>query len=220
MLRSTFAVLKKTIATQKNRFNAFDDRLDAWADRHWPVLSILGYALSFVLLFGGVALHAYESGLAHAIGVQCGPIGRTNPGFEYGTAVLCGGAAILFVKLYARLTAGVQRTFIDPFKYVRPEPSTKEVARWAASLHCLIGIALFFAMAGIAKEQIPGRFEVQVGMHGSLEMLLGWWVGGLTVLRFFWPKYPRGGSYTRDHAADARRTYDAELKTRGIIDER
>ena len=71
-----------------------------------------------------------------------------------------------------------------------------------------------------ATAQIPGRFEVHVGMHGSLEMLLGWWVGGLTVLRFFWPKYPRGGSYTRDHAADARRTYDAELKTRGIIDER
>jgi hypothetical protein len=205
MLCSTFANIKKTFATLKKRFVAFDERLDALADRHWPILSVLGYALSFVLLFGGVALHAYESGLTHAAGARCGPICRTTPGFEYAAAALCGGVAILFVKLYAELTAGVRRTFIDPFKFVRPEPPTKEVARWAAYLHCLIGIALFLAMAGFAKEQIPGRFEARLGSLGSLEMLLGWWVGGLAVLRFFWPKYPRDGRFTCDHATDARR---------------
>jgi len=152
-----------------------------------------------------VALHAFDSGLAHAAGVRCGPICLATPGFEHVAAAMCGGAAILFVKLYARLTSTVQRTFIDPFKHVRPEPPAREVARWAARLHVLIGIALFLAMAGLAKAQIPGRFQATLGGLGSLEMVLGWWVGGLAVLRFFWPKYPRGGSFTRDHAVDARR---------------
>jgi hypothetical protein len=51
-------------------FLAFDERLDAWAERHRPVLSAVGYALSFVMLFGAVALHAYESGLAHVAQVR------------------------------------------------------------------------------------------------------------------------------------------------------
>jgi hypothetical protein len=50
MLRSTFAVLKKTIATQKNRFNAFDERLDAWADRHWPVVGIENLSTAIVVM--------------------------------------------------------------------------------------------------------------------------------------------------------------------------
>jgi hypothetical protein len=57
-------------------------------------------------------------------------------------------------------------------------------------LHCLIEIAIFLAMTGIAKEQIPGRFEVHLGSRGSLKMLPGWWVGGHAVLRLLWPKYP------------------------------
>jgi hypothetical protein len=145
MYCATFAAIKK-------RFEAFDERLDAWADRHWRVLSVFGTRLSFVMLFGGVALHAYESGLAHAVGVWCGPICLATPGFEYVAAAMCGGAVILFVKLYARLTSAVQRTFIDPFKYVRPEPPAREVARWAGCLHVLIGIAIFLAMAGLAGE--------------------------------------------------------------------
>jgi hypothetical protein len=197
MLQSTFANVKKMLATLKSRFDALDDQLDVWANRHWPVLSVLGYALSFVLLFGGVALHAYESGLAHSSGVRCGPICRTTPGFEYAAAAVCGGAAILFVKLYATLASAVQRRLIDPLKFVRPEPPTKEAARWAKFLHCLIGIALFLAMVAFTKEQIPGSYKVQIGTPGALEMLLGWWVGGLVVLRFFWPKYPRGGNYAR-----------------------
>jgi hypothetical protein len=218
MLRSTFATLKNRFATLKQRFVAFDERLDAWADRHWPALSTIGYALSFVLLFGGVALHAYGSGLAHAAAVRCGSVCSATRGYGFMAAAICGGAAILFVKLYAGLTSAVRRRFFDPFKFVRPEPPTKQVARWAAVLHCLIGIALFIAMAGLAKVPISGRlfettleipkwrFEATLGDHGFLEMALGWWVGGLSVLRFFWPTYPRGGSFTRDHAAGARRT--------------
>ena len=69
-----------------------------------------------------------RGGLAHAAGVRCGPICLATPGFEHVAAAMCGGAAILFVKLYAGLTSAVQRTFIDPFKHVRPEPP-KEQAR-------------------------------------------------------------------------------------------
>jgi hypothetical protein len=36
-------------------------------------------------------------------GVRCGPICLATPGFEY-------------------VAAAMQRTFIDPFKYVGPEP--------------------------------------------------------------------------------------------------
>jgi hypothetical protein len=142
------------------------------------------------MLFGAVALHAYQTGL--------GPCRR---------AVRRG--AILYVKLYAGLDSTVQRRLFDPLKYVRPEPPAKNVARWAAVLHVLLGFAVFLAIASLAKVQIPGRFfettlqtphgfKVSIGDAGSLEMVLGWWVGGLAVLRFFWPTYPRGGRYTRD----------------------
>jgi hypothetical protein len=175
------------LATLKQRFDAFDGRLDAWAERHWPVLSVLGTTLSVVLLFGGVALHAVQSGFAHAAALRCGPLCLTAPGFESMAAVLCGGAAIVFVRLYAALTSTVQRRVFEPFKYVRPEPPTRQVARWAAVLHCLIGIGLLLAMAGLAKEQIPGRFKANLGGLGTFEMFPGWWVGGPAVLRFFWP---------------------------------
>jgi len=205
----TFAALKNRMATLKKRFDTFDDRLDAWANRHWPFLSAIGITLSFAMLFGAVALHAYQSGLAHAAGLRCGPLCLAAPGFDYAAAALCGGAAILYVKLYAGLASTVQRRVFDPLKYVRPEPPAKKVARWAAVLHVLLGFAVFLAMAVFAKMQIPGRlfemtletprgFKVTLGESGGLEMVLGWWVGGLAVLRFFWPAYPRGGSYTRD----------------------
>ncbi len=49
-----------------------DPWLDAQAEPHRPQLRRLGYALSFVLLFGGVASHALQSGFARTAVAQCG----------------------------------------------------------------------------------------------------------------------------------------------------
>jgi hypothetical protein len=148
-------------------FAAIWKRLEAWTDRRLPVLSAIGYALSFVMLFGAVTLAAYESGLAHAAGALCVPICLATHGFEYVTAAMWGGAAILFVKLYARLAAAVQRVFVDPFEFVRPEPlKPGEVVNWAVVLHMLIGMALFVAIAGFEETKT----------NAAMELVIGWWV--------------------------------------------
>src|SRR4051812_1035701 len=108
--------IQETRAGLRQRFDAFDARLDAWRDRHRMMLRALGNAWCFVLLFGGVTVHAYESGFARTLAVRC----LDAPGWEGATATLCGWAAILLVKVYARLTSEAQRAFVDPFKFVRP----------------------------------------------------------------------------------------------------
>jgi hypothetical protein len=209
MPRSLLAGIKTTRAAVKQRFNAFDDRLDAWAAPHRPVLRVLGYTLSFALLSGGVALHAFETGFAGVAAVRCGPACAVIPGFEYVGAILCGAAAILFVQLYAKLTAAVQRIVFDQFRYIRPEPPPADVSRWAVMLHVLIGLVAFFAIAGIGKVLAPApldallemslespKHHVSLGSHALLELVVGWWIGGRGVLGFFWSKYRRATGFT------------------------
>jgi len=46
---------------------AFWKSLQGWAERNWPLLSALGYALAFAVMLGGIALAAYTAGF----GVRC-----------------------------------------------------------------------------------------------------------------------------------------------------
>jgi hypothetical protein len=178
-------------------YDAFDKWLDAKAARHRPLLTVLGTALCFVLLFGGVAVHAYESGFAEAAAGKCGAQCLALPGYKYLAAAMCGAAAIVFVKLYARLTSEAQRVTADPFKFVRPEPPSTKVPFWVVALHVLIGLVLFGTMAVLGQEQTPVRVVINLRDYGTLALILGWWIGGRGVLGFFWAKLPRGGGYTR-----------------------
>jgi hypothetical protein len=209
MLRLLLADIKKTRAALKGRFDAFDGRLDAWAAGHAPVLRVLGTTLSFVLLSGGVALHALQTDFAAVATARCGPACTAVPGSDYVAAILCGAVAIIFVQLYAKLTAAAQRVFIDRFRYVRPEPPPADVSRWAVMLHVLIGLVIFFVIAGIGKIRTPApldalfemsmespRYRVSLGSHALLELVLGWWIGGRGVLGFFWSKYRHATGFT------------------------
>jgi uncharacterized membrane protein YuzA (DUF378 family) len=179
------------------------DVIDRWLDEqaapYWPKLRRPGYMLSFALLFGGVALHAFQSGLARTAVMQCGSA-CTAPGLVYVVAALCGVAAVLFVIVYAAIAETAQLAFVDSWKHVRPGPPPQDVARWASVLYALIGLAVFvaiaaFAEAGAAHGQtghtsmtLEGRegFRVTLGGQALLELLLGWWLGGLALLKFFW----------------------------------
>ena len=199
-------MLRRTFAAAKRRFDAIDDRLDAWAARHRPVLRVLGYTLGFALLSGGVALHAFQTGFAHVATLKCGPACTGVPGIDMLAAIACGAGAILFVQLYAWLTATIQRVAFDQFKYVRPEPPPARVARWAVVVHVLIGLVMFFTIAGIGKVQTPAAldrlFEMTTGSGvtlGSLalsEWFFGWWIAGRSVLNFFWSRYRRARGFT------------------------
>jgi len=57
---------------RREDFIAIDEWLDAIAERHCAPLSRIGIASSFVLLFCGVAAHAYESGFVQRIAARCG----------------------------------------------------------------------------------------------------------------------------------------------------
>src|SRR5262249_29116874 len=52
------------------------DVIDGWLDEqvapHRPKLRRPGYALCFAVLFGGVALHAFQTGFARTAAMQCG----------------------------------------------------------------------------------------------------------------------------------------------------
>jgi hypothetical protein len=186
-------------------FEAFDQRLDDWAAGHRPLLGVLRTALWFVLLFGGVGTHAYESGFADAAAATCGAPCLSVPGIKYLAAAACGAAAILFVALYARLTSELQRVTADPWKFVRPEPPGTKVPFWVAALHVLLGLVLFGAMAVLGQEQPPGRFVINLRDCGTLALIFGWWIGGRGILRFFWAKLPRGGGFTHERSVAARR---------------
>jgi hypothetical protein len=209
MLRPLLANIRSTHAALKARFDAFDDRLDGWAAPHWPVLRLLGHTLSFALLSGSVALHAFQTGFAHVAATRCGAACTAVPGFDTIAAIACGAGAILFVQLYARLTAAVQRVAFDQFKYVRPEPPPAQVARWAMVVHVLIGLVVFFTIAGIEKVRTPmpmdALFEmtaespnvrISLGSLAMSEWFFGWWIAGHSVLNFFWSRYRRATGFT------------------------
>jgi hypothetical protein len=172
-----------------------------------PLINRLGYLVSFALLFDGVALHAYESGVGSVAGAQCGP-SCAAPGFALFIAALCGAGAIVFVALYALLTEAAKRAFIDSWKHVRPIPLPPELPRSVVVLHVIIGFAVFFAIAAVGNMattygQPLGQtywafdlnrslsieangFRVVLSANALLELALGWWIGGTMVLKFFW----------------------------------
>jgi hypothetical protein len=179
--------------------DVIDRWLDAQAEPHWPQLRRFGYALSFALLFGGVAWHALQSGFARTAVAQCGSA-CAAPGSVHLAAALCGVAAILFVMIYAAVAEALQRALVDSWKHVRPGPPPPRVARWAAVLYALIGPAVFLAIAGFAEPSAAHepagdtymRFSSRAGFRAHLDgqamlaLLLGWWIGGLALLRLFW----------------------------------
>jgi len=166
---------------------------------HRLLLTRLGYAASFALLFGGVALHAYTYGFSLAVVAQCGSA-CAGLGFLAFSAVLCGVGAVLFVMVYATIAEATQFVVIDSWKHVRPGPPPPEVPVWVVALHILVGLVVFFAIRAFveispAKETLgntwmsvygPGGKEVTLSGSAMFRMTFGWWIGGAGVLKFFW----------------------------------
>jgi hypothetical protein len=188
-----FRVLEYFFARQNDpaapsAFAMIDDALDRWAEPHQPLLRALGVMLGFVALSGGVALHAFHSGFAETIAPRVMPVA---------TATGCGVLAIVFAYLFVAVTLAAQRALIDPWRYVRPEPPSRDIERWPLWAFALIGIALFIMMSFIGQEQAAGsstvsiqgeRFKVEIGSISLLALLFGWGWGGYRVLRWFWAK--------------------------------
>jgi uncharacterized membrane protein YuzA (DUF378 family) len=179
--------------------NIIDRWLEEQAAPHWPKLRRLGHMLSFPLLFGAIALHALQSGFARTAVVQCGSACAAT-GFVYLVAALCGVAAILFVIIYAAIAETAQLVFVDSWKHVRPGPPPQGVAGWASVLYALIGLVVFFAIAAFAETPTGHRQaghtvatrDVTLGGQALLELLLGWWIGGVALLRLFWRRRRAG----------------------------
>jgi hypothetical protein len=166
---------------------------------HRPLLTRLGYAVSFALLFGGVALHAYGYGLSLAGIAQCG-VACTGPGFLAFSAVLCGLGAVLLVMVYATIAEAAQFILVDSWKHVRPGPPPPEMPVWVVALHILVGLVVFFAIGAFveispAKLTLDNTWTSVYGPGGTVatlsgwamfRMTLGWWIGGAGVLKFFW----------------------------------
>ena len=121
---------------------AFWKSVETWAGRRWPLLSALGYALAFAILFGGVALAAYTSDFA-------GPV----------IALACGAVAVWLVKLYARLVRPVQR-LID--RLHPPEPGEAAtpgtVPGWAFAVYMFSSWKRASARVHgpITRQSVPG----------------------------------------------------------------
>jgi hypothetical protein len=136
--------------------------LEAWADQHRRIISLIGYTLSFVLLFGGMALAAYHGGLAYYFGSLCGPTCLAIPVSEYVIAAMCGGAAILAAKLYARFVTSIGQT----------------VAKLHDYAFNFIGLGFFLILGAFEKQH--GGTQTRV----LLEFMFGWW-GAIFVVQFF-----------------------------------
>jgi hypothetical protein len=175
------------------------DWLAERAAPHRSLLSRLGYAVGFALLFGGVALHAYTYGFSLAGVAQCGAA-CAGPGFIALSALLCGAGAVLFVMVYAAVAEAAQHVLVDSWKHVRPGPPPREMPVWVVALHILVGLVVFFAIGAFveispAKETLGNAWMSVQGSGGKVvtlsgsamfRMTLGWWIGGTGVLKFFW----------------------------------
>ena len=106
-------------------------------------------------------------------------------------AAACGAAAVLFVIVYTRLMLAAQRVLIDPIKFVRPGPKPETAAKWVTVLHVILGFILLFVMTGVGQMQIPGTLTISGDAPEGAGLLLGWWLGGGIVLRFFWARWRR-----------------------------
>jgi hypothetical protein len=51
------------------------------------------------------------------------------------------------------------------------------------------------ALFEMAMES-PKGFRVSLGGHATLELILGWWIGGRGVLGLFWSRYRRARGFT------------------------
>ena len=163
-------------------FIAIDEWFDAIAARHWPLLRRLGYALALVLLFAGVAAHAYKSSLAQRLAARCGCAPLSAPVIT----ALSGVAAVLFVFLYTRLVAAAHRILINSWKHVRPGPPPSRAPRWTVVLHVLIGLVVFFWMATVRTPD--GVYHANIDFYGGLGLIFGWWISGRALLDLFWPR--------------------------------
>ena len=195
-----FNVLKYVFARQNDpstpsAFATIDEALDRWAEPHQPLLRALGTALGFVALAGGVALHAFNSGYAGTIALR--HAGSNTTTTQIAIAAGCGVAAIVLAWLYVAVTLAAQRAFIDPWRYVRPEPPSRKIERWPLWIFVPIAIVLFFMMSLIGNEQATGsgtmriegdRLKIEIGSISLLALLFGWGWGGYRVLRWFWAK--------------------------------
>jgi hypothetical protein len=159
--------------------NAVQARLD----RHTPMLRAAVRALSFATLFGGAALAAYHSGLAHAAGALCGPVCAAIPGLDHVMAAAAGGAAVLAVRLYAaasRTLAGVFAVLVarresKPSELSEPEPLTLRVQKAVSLLYGLIGIALGLTIGVLGKG---------TQSHAAFEFWVGWTMGAAACWNF------------------------------------
>jgi hypothetical protein len=166
---------------------------------HRPLLTRLGYAVSFALLFGGVALHACRYGFSLAGVAQCGAA-CTGPAFLVFSALLCGVGAVLFVMVYATVAEATQFALVDSWKHVRPGPPPPEMPVWVVALHILVGLVVFFAIGAFVEisppsqtlgntwmsVEGPGGKVVTLSGSAMFRMTLAWWIGGVGVLKFFW----------------------------------
>ena len=116
---------------------------------------------------------------------------------QIAVAAGCGVAAIVFARLYVAITLAAQRAFIDPWRYVRPEPPSRKIERWPLWIFVPIAIVVFFMMSVIGNEQATGtgtlmiegkRSKIEIGSISLLAFIFGWGWGGYRVLRWFWAK--------------------------------
>ena len=170
-------------------------RSAGWQSRIGRCWRQLKTALGFAALAGGVALHAFYSGFAGTVALRQAGSG-TMP-TQIAVAIGCGVLAAVFAHLYVAIALAAQRALIDPWKYVRPEPPSRDIERWPLIIFAIIGIVLFFVMSFVGQEQAAGsstmmiegeRFNVEIGTIGLLALLAGWGGGGYVVLRHVWAK--------------------------------
>ena len=138
---------------------AFWKSVETCADRNRPLLSALGTAASYAVLFGGVALAAYD--FADAV-----------------LSLIFGALAVWLVKPYARAIRVTQR-LIDRLHPPEPDKvlAPGVLPGWAFAVHALTGVMLFFAT--IALEE---------AFTHTAALLFGAWAVGFNVLKYVYAR--------------------------------
>ncbi len=176
---------------------AATDICHGWLSAQAAAHRTLTYTVAFLLLFAAVGTHAFQTGFARVAAAQCGPP-CASIGFVYTAAALSGLASILFVMLYATIIEGLRWILVERWMHVRPGPPPPDLPPWVAALHLVVGFLVFLGIAVlggvslapgstyVAVDGASGKEHVLLNGASLLALLVGWWIGGTVVLRFFW----------------------------------
>ena len=86
---------------------------------------------------------------------------------------------------------------LDRPRATRLVTKPERAATWAVVGHVILGVVLLFAMTSVGQMEMARALKISADEPEAAGLIIGWWIGGTAVLRFFWATWRRGEQQSR-----------------------